>query len=374
MCAIVLLNFALSLNATAAEASLSFTAPSNGSSYAFSVPFQVNETEPYSGIQFKLNLSSTEFLSYTFAIGSAVTTKAKEVNEYKQPNDPFSFGFWCGSNEFGGDLLVGTLEITYTGSAPQTIAITEMKIVRVDEGKNISTGTIKPSPVNDISVSRDSGGSGNPIGPSDSGQTTSKSEDETIEDTETPLAAPLPFDDVHEGDWFYDDVVYVYETGLMYGTGATKFSPNMSLTRGMLVTILGKQYGIDIGEYPNSSFSDVDNNIYYAPYIEWARQNEVVFGIGDNKFAPDRIISRQDLATILHRYAGFIEFTLPVSRPYTQFVDENDIAAYAKGTVQALYSSGVISGRPGNIFDPKGTATRAEAAAMLRRFLLAAEG
>ena len=156
----------------------------------------------------------------------------------------------------------------------------------------------------------------------------------------------------------------------MNGTGAATFSPNASLTRGMIVTILGRQAGVDESEYPSCSFSDVDNKKYYAPYIEWGRQNSVILGVGENSFEPDRPVTRQELAAILHRYADFAGFVLPVKQPYAQFLDDNDIADYAKTPVQALFSAGVIGGRPGNLFDPKGIATRAETATMLHRFLV----
>ena len=428
---IMMLSLVFGVNALAADANPRFEAPNNGQPYAFSVPFQVNESQPYAGIQFELALSDPNCLSFSFTLGDAV----KGASIYPPPtssNLHNEFGFVnMGSNAYSGDLLVGELNITYTGSEPQAITIAEMKIVRIKEDGKTTEGIIKPSPVQIISVSRagsepyytvtfDTAGgvrtgggaliqtvaeNGAAVAPTvtrsgytfsgwdktfnnvtsdmivtaqwtpsggPGGQTPGDSGGETVGDTKPPQDGGFPFDDVHEGDWFYDDVVYVYENDLMTGTGATKFSPNMSLTRGMIVTILGRQADADQSKYPSCAFSDVDNKIYYAPYIEWGRQNGIVLGVGSNKFEPDRAVTRQELAAILHRYTDFAEFTLPVTRPYTQFLDEKDIAAYAKDPVQALFSAGVINGKPGNLFDPTGTATRAEAAAMLHRFLVAA--
>jgi hypothetical protein len=108
----------------------------------------------------------------------------------------------------------------------------------------------------------------------------------------------------------------------------------------------------------------------YAAYVEWARAAGIVSGVGDNLFDPDAPVSRQDLAVILHNYISFADKELPAKREYAGFADDADIAAYAGDAVRALYGAGVINGRPGNLFDPKGTATRAEVAAMLHRLVL----
>jgi hypothetical protein len=215
----------------------------------------------------------------------------------------------------------------------------------------------------DLTVTARWTGGGNPGG--NSGGSTS---DPNLQ----PVVKGFPFEDVNEDDWFYDNVVYVYENNLMNGTAETVFSPKANLTRGMIVTILGRQNGADESEYPTCSFSDVDDDQYYAPYIEWGRQNDIVLGVGDNKFEPGRPVTRQELAAILQRYTGFAGFTLPETRSYSQFLDENRIADYAKDAVKMLFSAGVINGRTGNIFDPQNTATRAEAAAMIHRYLAAA--
>ena len=446
---IILLSVTLSANAFTAGETLSYTAPNDGQDYAFSVPVRVNETEPYAGIQFKLVLTSGEYLSHTFAMDSAVA--AKGARAYKAANDPNQFGFWYDANAFSGDITVGTLNIVYKGNAPQAIYITEMKIVRID-GKD-PIGIIKDSPLHTISVSRVAGenfhtvtfdpaggvrtGGGelvqtvpdgsaasapilsrsddtfngwdkafdnvtsditvtaqwirsvNPVDPVDEipddktpnsnrsgGQTNGGNEsvgNESVADDDTPLAEGFPFEDVHESDWFYDDIKYVYGNGLMNGIEANIFSPKTSLTRGMIVTILGRATDVEQSEYPSCAFDDVGNEKYYSPYIEWGQQKGIVLGVGDNRFEPDRALTRQELTTILYRYAGLAGLTLPETRAYVEFSDETEINEYAKGPVAALYSAGVIDGKPDNLFDPKGTATRAEAAAMFHRFLTTVE-
>jgi len=177
-----------------------------------------------------------------------------------------------------------------------------------------------------------------------------------------------PFIDVNEGHWFYNDVKYVHQNGLFAGTSATTFSPYMPMTRGMVVTVLGRLAGIDIADYSGASFDDVNTAQWYAPYVKWAAEMGIVSGIGDNKFAPDIDISRQDLAVILYRYADKMGITLPEITTANTFDDETDISGYAKEAVATMQKAGIINGKPGNLFDAKGIATRAEVAAMLHRF------
>ena len=177
-----------------------------------------------------------------------------------------------------------------------------------------------------------------------------------------------PFTDVNEEHWFYADVQYVYENGLFSGTSATTFSPTMPMTRGMVVTVLGRIAGININDYSGASFDDVNTTQYYAPYVKWAAEMGIVSGVGNNKFAPDANIRRQDIAAILYRYAEKTGITLPKVATAITFSDDANISGYAKEAVAAMQRAGIINGKPGNIFDPNGIATRAEVAAMLHRF------
>ena len=196
----------------------------------------------------------------------------------------------------------------------------------------------------------------------------------TIEEIEIPLAEWVnPFIDVTKDDWFYDDVKYTHQNGLFKGTTATTFSPQMPITRGMVVTVLGRLAGIDIADYSGASFDDVDPGMYYAPYIKWAAELGIVKGIGDNKFAPDASVSRQDLATILNNYAEKMGIVMAQTMQIVVFVDSADIADYAVDAVGNMVRANIINGKPGNIFDPLADATRAEVAAMLHRFADAAK-
>jgi hypothetical protein len=219
-----------------------------------------------------------------------------------------------------------------------------------------------------------SGGSSGTTIPDD--QTPAANSEVKITDPKVPLAdAPWlnPFTDVKVGDWFYADVEYAVTNGLFHGTSATTFSPNIAMTRGMIVTVLYRLAGSpDVSALANP-FSDVAEGQYYTDAVKWAAEKGIVSGIGDNLFAPEKSVTRQDLAVIILRYADFAGLKLPATQPYTPFNDEADIAGYAKEAVEALFKADIVSGKPGNLYDPQGTATRAEVAAILHRFILAAE-
>ncbi|MDR2156335.1 MAG: S-layer homology domain-containing protein, partial [Clostridiales Family XIII bacterium] len=161
-----------------------------------------------------------------------------------------------------------------------------------------------------------------------------------------------PFSDVKESDWFYGDVEFVHVNGLFSGTSATTFAPNARMTRGMLVTVLGRLHGAETGARSAISFSDVAADKYYADYVAWAKDAGIVDGTGGGKFAPDAEISRQDMAVILSRYVDFAKKNFPVTLQYSIFADESAIADYAKNAVQTMYSGGILNGKPENKFDP----------------------
>ncbi len=178
-----------------------------------------------------------------------------------------------------------------------------------------------------------------------------------------------PFGDVRENDWFYHNVEYAYVNSLFSGTSATAFSPGTPMTRGMLVTVLGRMSGADVSGYV-SGFEDVDSGAYYAKYTEWAREKGIVSGVGGNNFAPDAIITRQDMAVMLAQYAAAMGLEAPAMNAGSAFADAGSIAAYAKDAATAMQKAGIISGKSDGMFDPKAGATRAEVSAMLHRFVV----
>ena len=185
---------------------------------------------------------------------------------------------------------------------------------------------------------------------------------------ENPSTGENPFTDVSEKDWFFDDVLFVYDYGLMVGTGKTLFSPHETVTRGMMATILWRMEGSPIPKGKNS-FTDVEAGKWYADAITWTAENGIFAGYGKDKFGPDDPITREQLAAIFYRYADYKGYDLTVKGNLDKFKDADKITDYAKTAMQWAVGSGLVKGKSGNLLDPQGTATRAEIAAMLHRFI-----
>jgi len=237
-----------------------------------------------------------------------------------------------------------------------------------------------------------------------------------------------PFDDVRENNWFYDAVVYVYGEGLMNGTSATHFSPGVTTTRGMFVTILGRMAGVRPQDFSHrgtvtgslvnirtgpstahavitqvpqgtnvdiigrtgdwyrihhggqtayisrqhvsaqrGTFQDVTPGAFYAPYVEWANELGISEGTGGSHFAPGAVMTRQEMATLLHRYVTAMNIDLPQS-DLPAFGDIDAVAPWARPAVTALQRAGVIQGTPGGNFNPLGSSDRASVATMIANF------
>jgi len=171
-----------------------------------------------------------------------------------------------------------------------------------------------------------------------------------------------------EDHWAKDEIEFVVEQGLFNGMSDTIFDPNGSMTRGMFVTVLGRMSGADVSGYETSDFADVADGKYYTPYIGWAHEYGIVLGIGDNRYAPDRPITRQEMALIMTRYAEFAGFELTLS-PYSTFADDKIISEWAYDAVVTMQRAGIMLGDTQNKFNPHKNATRAEVATLLTRYL-----
>jgi uncharacterized repeat protein (TIGR02543 family) len=175
------------------------------------------------------------------------------------------------------------------------------------------------------------------------------------------------------GHWAKKNIDFVTERELFLGTGDGEFSPQSGMTRAMFSTVIGRLYERSYGELlqkDNSDFTDIDNDSYYAAYINWASENNIITGIGGGLFKPDREITRQEMAAILYRFAEFLN-TLPSGSANTQLNYPDAAAIPFWATEAAVYcqQTGIITGRSGGDFVPQGTATRAEVAAILQRFI-----
>lgn len=178
----------------------------------------------------------------------------------------------------------------------------------------------------------------------------------------------LPFADVPSGSWYYDDVAYVYDTGLMTGLTATTFGPNLSTTRGMIVTILWRMENEPAAKH-GCPFADVRRGSYYEQAIAWASENGIVTGFDASTFAPDQAITREQLAAILFRFAAYRGMDAVTLREnLSSFQDQAAISAYAVSALNWAVGEGLMQGT-GDKLEPTGSATRAQVAAMLRRFI-----
>ena len=177
----------------------------------------------------------------------------------------------------------------------------------------------------------------------------------------------LPFTDVSTSDWFYDDVAFVYENGLFSGTDSRSFSPNASMTRAMLVTVLYRLEG-EPTVTGRSSFTDVRSGAYYEKAVIWAAANGIVTGTDSTSFSPDAKVTREQLAAILYRYAQYRKLDTDASAKLNSFTDADSVSAYASEALGWAVSEGLINGASGKLM-PKGDATRAQVAAILHRFV-----
>lgn len=181
---------------------------------------------------------------------------------------------------------------------------------------------------------------------------------------------PKTFTDI-ENHWAKANVDFVTQREIFQGTAQNTFAPQTSMTRGMFVTAIGRLYERSYGKVTgNTTFTDVDTNAYYAKYVAWAHENGIVEGVGNNNFAPNTQVSREQMASIMFRFATFLDkapkgnWMINVTYP-----DKADISNYAMDAATYCQLTSIITGRDSGKFEPKATATRAEVAAVIERFV-----
>lgn len=190
-----------------------------------------------------------------------------------------------------------------------------------------------------------------------------------VEISEEPIPEPtvLPFADVPASAWYYDAVRFVYERGMMAGTGNNQFSPNVTTTRAMIVTIL---YRLENQPAAGSSnFTDVPADQWYTNAVAWAAANGIVGGYGDGRFAPNDIITREQMAAILYRYAQYKGYDVGNTGDLSRYVDASQVSGWALVAIGWANAQGLITGNTATTLNPNGYATRAEGATILMRFV-----
>ncbi len=169
--------------------------------------------------------------------------------------------------------------------------------------------------------------------------------------------------------WAKDNILFAVSRGLLSGTSETTFSPDDAMTKGMFIAALGRLAGVDPAGYQTGTFTDVKADADYAPYVNWAVSKGIVDGTSDTTFSPDSSITREQMAVIMKNYAAKLGYAVPKTLEAATFADNENISSWAKKAVKSMQQAGVLAGKTNNRFDPKGTATRAEVAAVLRRFV-----
>lgn len=184
--------------------------------------------------------------------------------------------------------------------------------------------------------------------------------------TEVPVSG-LPFGDVKSADWFYNDVKYVYEKGMMAGTAADVFAPNATTTRAMIVTILYRLEGSP-AVTGTSAFVDVPAGQWYTDAVNWAAANQIVKGTSATTFAPNDSITREQMAAILYRYAQYKGYDITKKADLSGYSDNGQVSAYAKDALAWANAAKLINGVTNTTLAPQGNATRAQVSAILHRF------
>ena len=188
-----------------------------------------------------------------------------------------------------------------------------------------------------------------------------------VKDDAAVVEPTTGFNDVADKDWFADAVKYVADKGMMNGTSKTTFGPNDSTTRGMIVTVLYR-----LENEPSAaaaSFTDVVSGQYYTDAVAWANANGIVTGYGNGKFGPNDVVTREQFAAILYRYAQYKKYDVSVGEDTNilSYADAQSISAYAIPAMQWACGAGIVNGSNGKL-NPQNNATRAEVAAMLMRY------
>ena len=193
---------------------------------------------------------------------------------------------------------------------------------------------------------------------------------DAVPEDDAPAAAyqALRFEDVPEWAWYYEAVNYITSSGYMNGVSDTQFAPDSGMTRAMFVTALGRMDGAYVGDYNKKIFEDVESDLWYSQYVNWAFTNNIVTGFDDLKFHPNDEINRAQLAVMIKRYADFAGFSFADNpNAFDEYTDMASIPEWSRDGVDLMRRTGIITGDSYGNFMPYGAATRAQIAAIIMR-------
>lgn len=186
---------------------------------------------------------------------------------------------------------------------------------------------------------------------------------------ETSTPAIVTFSDINN-NWAKESIEYLAGKGIINGVAPNKFEPGSNITRGQFIKILvGSLNGVDITKAKAAAFTDVKTGQWYTDSINWAAENGIVKGYDNGEFGLNDSITREQMAVMINNFANKMAYTLNNKNEAAVFNDNAKISAYAKDAVAAMQKAGIINGKPGNVFDPQGLSTRAEAAKMMAEMI-----
>lgn len=200
------------------------------------------------------------------------------------------------------------------------------------------------------------------------GKTTEDTDKEEGKDEETTETTKLNFTDVKESDWFFKGVEYVVDKGIMSGVSENEFAPAGKLTRAMLVQMLYNMESRPACDAENA-FIDVPVGQWYTDAVIWANDAKIVSGMGEGLFAPNMEITREQMVAMLYNYAKYKGYDVTASADLSAFADTASVSAWAQPAMQWAVAEGYISGMGDSQLAPQGTATRAEIASVIMRFM-----
>ena len=277
----------------------------------------------------------------------------------------------------GSTIAEGYEQYFYTVESKETagdyikVAVVPASYKVTLQGSGSGTMNAYVAEVNDGTLQRSGGFYDIPVTRNTEGQFVSGktvSEDDLILNGKMVDIVPdMPFKDVKSSDWFYNDVKYVYEKGMMAGTAADVFAPNATTTRAMIVTILYRLEGSP-AVTGTSAFVDVPAGQWYTDAVNWAAANQIVKGTSATTFAPNDSITREQMAAILYRYAQYKGYDVTKKADLSGYSDNSQISAYAKDALAWANAAKLINGVTNTTLAPQGNATRAQVSAILHRF------
>ena len=245
--------------------------------------------------------------------------------------------------------------------APRGLTVT--LTVKPDEGYKLDTITVTDKNGNEIKLTDKGNGKYTFTMPA-----SAVTVEASFTKDDTPVDTGLPFTDVKADDWFFEAVKHVYDNKLMDGTSSTTFAPLMTTNRAMVVTILWRLEGQPETDDATLSFTDVESGVWYTNAVNWAASKGIVKGYSDTVFAPNDTVTREQLATILYRYAESKGYDVSAKGDLTTFADGAKTSSWAAEAMEWAVGSKLLSGKGGNVLDPTGTATRAEVAQIFMNF------